>query len=519
MSKTAATAFAVIVGIVAIATPILVSIQLAKREGLNDAKTQIMALATDVLRRYEESADQLFAAQDRLIRAGAADPCSDANIAIMRELDISSSYLQAVGYVSGTRLICSSLGKYGKGIELGPPDFVSQHGVSIWKAIELPIAPGTKFLIGARGGYAPVIHRDIALDVFTDQRDLSLGLFAYTSGSLLVSRGTFKPAWIKALGSAYETSFFDGEYVVAIRRSQRYDFVAVASVPAADLEKRSQHFGFIMVPLGIAVGIVLTLALIFLTRQQLSLPAVLRVAIKRGEFFLAYQPIVDLQSGQWVGVEALIRWRRSDGSLVRPDLFIPAAEDSGLITRITERVIGLVAKDAPDILRMRPHFHIGINLSAADLQLQRTVDLLRTLAREIGAGPRNILVEATERGLLNADVVRQIVHEIRATGAGMAIDDFGTGYSSLSYLGSFELDYLKIDKSFVDTVGTDAPTSHVVLHIIEMAKSLKLEMIAEGVETEAQAQFLRDRGVQYAQGWLFGKPMPIEEFVRLLAKS
>jgi sensor c-di-GMP phosphodiesterase-like protein len=323
---------------------------------------------------------------------------------------------------------------------------------------------------------------------------------------------------VAALGERGEASFIDGGQLVAVLRSRRFLMAAVAAVPTAYMEERAIAIAWRMVPAAAVVGLALGVAVLALARQQRSIAAALRHALRRKEFYLQYQPIVELASGHCVGVEALLRWRRPTGEQIGPDLFIPVAEQSGIITRLTQRVLELVEADAGAYLAAHPDFHVALNLSAADMQSTAIVDLVERFLQRSGASPSNLIVEITERGFLDMDKTLRVIGAFRARGIEVAIDDFGTGYSSLAYLEALELDFLKIDRSFIETIGTGAPTSQVVRHIIPMARTLGLRMIAEGVESVAQADFLREHGVQYAQGWLFGKPMAFADALRLAAR-
>jgi sensor c-di-GMP phosphodiesterase-like protein len=515
LNKRLATFITLVIGLLAVSAPITVAILLARHQGRNAHIRHSLAYARDVLHRSNTTVDQIDAGIRKLVSSGGNSPCSEHNIAIMREIDVASSYIQATGHVRGDTLICSSLGS--ERIDLGPVDLVTQRQVRVRENVRFPFAPDTSFIVVERDGYAAVIHKSLPIDATTIENDASLGMFSTVDSRLLATRGTIRPEWVERLVADNEQIIFtDGGYVVAVLRSSRYFIGSIVAVPVAYLDAQTASFARWLVPIGLGAGIVLAFVVVHLARIQLAMPAVIRTALKRNEFFMVYQPVVELSTNTCVGAEALIRWRRSSGEMVSPELFIPVAEDSGLIEKITHRVIELVARDLASVWRRHPDFHIAINISAVDVTSATTVQLLKGFASRSGNGPQNVILEITERAMVDTDAARRFSEQL--PGTRLVIDDFGTGYSSLSYLQTFRFHALKIDRSFVKTLGTQAATHNVAPHIIQMARALDLEIIAEGIETEEQAEYLRSRGVQFGQGWLFGKPVDVRELAMMLER-
>lgn len=243
-----------------------------------------------------------------------------------------------------------------------------------------------------------------------------------------------------------------------------------------------------------------------LTRQ-------LHDALYRDEFAVLYQPIVRLGDGSCSGVEALLRWRNGHGMLLSPDTFITVALETGLIEPITERVIELVAADMTPLLRERPDFHVGINVPPALLGRGR----LALVAERCGLIQyiAQIVIEITETSIVDA-LSRQAITLARAMQARVAIDDFGTGNNELAQLQDLEIDFIKIDKSFVRRLGCHQQATRFVEWIVGLTHDIGARSIAEGVETESQAELLRGLKVELAQGYLYAKPLPLADLYRFL---
>jgi len=248
--------------------------------------------------------------------------------------------------------------------------------------------------------------------------------------------------------------------------------------------------------------------------ERLKMETSLRGAIERNELQLYYQPQIDLVDGRLIGCEALVRWRHPEMGLVSPASFIPLAEETGLIMPISDWVLEEALRQTREWRDAGlPEVTVSVNLSALQFRQRNLHEQVSQLLGKYALQAQVLDLELTE-GILMQGVERTLsmLHELTLMGVGLSIDDFGTGYSSLSYLKRFPIQKLKIDQSFVRDVTHDSNDATMVRTIILMAHSLKLHVIAEGVETEDQADFLRQAGCERAQGYLFGRPMPAADF-------
>jgi diguanylate cyclase (GGDEF)-like protein/PAS domain S-box-containing protein len=255
--------------------------------------------------------------------------------------------------------------------------------------------------------------------------------------------------------------------------------------------------------------------------ERVRIESALRNALERNEFVLHYQPQVDLASGEIVGMEALIRWQHPEMGMVAPIRFIGVAEETGLIVPIGAWVMREACRQnrawqQAGLGKLR----VAVNLSARQFGAANLIEQIRTVLTETGLAPGCLEIELTE-SLFMSDVTLavELLHGMKALGVNLSIDDFGTGYSSLSYLSRFPIDVLKIDRSFVAEITRDSNDAAIVTSIIALAHNLKLAVIAEGVETEEQLDYLRRHGCDEMQGYYFSRPLPAAEFEQLVRQQ
>ena len=255
--------------------------------------------------------------------------------------------------------------------------------------------------------------------------------------------------------------------------------------------------------------------------NRFSLNHALINGLKHSHFEPIYQPIMDVSKNRFCGAEVLVRWQMESRKLIMPDLFIEEAEDSGLIVPITLQLVEKTFHQCQDLLQGHPYFHLAFNLSAIHFLDKTFFDKFYELCHVYQINPEQIILELTERRLFDQNDKQSllIMEEARQKGFSLAIDDFGTGHASINYLQHLPFNYLKIDKQFIQAIGTGAITETLNQAIINMAGTLNLAIIAEGVETVEQYEYLRQQKVDYIQGWYCAKAMSVEHLILVIQEK
>ncbi len=392
---------------------------------------------------------------------------------------------------------------------------------------ELPVLDGdeTVSIVKISGSQTPLlkISKQIGEDKF-------ISAFVYVSAELagIIPQNIIKDSYVRINITDGTQIISKGNAIIDFRSEGKHENIIVTSVANWFPIDARLVVSFDAVKAGFAdLYTVLTLAALligigfFLTAlyfaKSLSLPTIdLDRAIAKGEFKPFYQPVVNLKTGRLVGCEVLVRWVKKDGSVVSPGFFIDLAENSGLAVPMTISLMKQVRKDLGELCKEMPELKIGINLFEGHFRNCDIVEDVKSIFADSGILFSQLVFEITERKpLTNQKAVDSVVGGLRSLGCKLALDDAGTGHSNLTYMQRLGVDIIKIDRVFVNMIVPEEDTTPILDGLISMAFDLDAEIIAEGVETEEQAIYLRSRGVVQAQGFLFAPALKKESYIEL----
>lgn len=389
--------------------------------------------------------------------------------------------------------------------------------VDVNKAMDLTILPGTP-MMPQRPAFALWVRSPLLENrgVFTSINASLMPWILYSSrqnqfsGIALIANGiaisTFSPK-PQSVSLLKDTP---------IRTAKINGLPLTVNVYGNTLASENTQFSLL---LGVMCGLLSGLLCYYVLTVRLRPGKEITSAIKRNQFYVVYQPVVEAETMQIRGVEVLMRWKHPTAGEIPPDAFINFAEAQQLIVPLTRHLFELIAKDAPVLQSLLPPgAKLGINIAPAHLMAESFKQDLRDLSSMLPANYFQLVLEITERDMLNQRQAVTLFEWLHHEGYEIAIDDFGTGHSALIYLQRYSFDYLKIDRGFVNAIGTETVTSPVLDAVLTLARKMSLVTVAEGVETQEQANWLRQHGVNFLQGYWISRPLTLEKLVEAHGK-
>ena len=483
--------------------PLILGIFFTALDARHTVHLQQVNAANTLISQAEEMSDSAWDMITSL-RQFHHQPCSQIED-ILQRVGTLNAYFRAVGKLEDDQIACSSAYGLNSGslsqmmMREAPVTGKAWWSLSIAGTYAVPDRPAVIYVreLPDGEGFWAVIDGQYLIDFM---RAIGSGrgyqLSMQFSGGAPIAYGTRQPVgngWFKPL--VYRAT------------SQRYPLSVTVIAPPGELITAWRQVMFIFLPMAAIFSILLMMLTSNWLQRRISWRDEIRRAIAGGQFRAHYQPVYHNELQCCSGVEALLRWTMPDGKGVRPDIFIGAAEAEGMIVPLTRHLLDLIVEDV-QCWQVPAHFHLAINVAADHLQHPDFVSDMLQFAERVKEKQFVITLELTERSLIKDGAgVACKLNQLRQSGMKVAIDDFGTGNCSLSYLQTFSLDYLKIDRGFINAIESLEGETPVLDAIINLSHKLQLEVLGEGVETALQFHYLQQRGVVFIQGYYYARPM------------
>ncbi len=507
---------ALLIGLAIAAVPIVGLNALLAANLFTTSQREVDEAATEVLQIAEQKLDD---AATLLISLGLkhVSTCSEADVEAMRTESRRAAFVSEVAVVdSSGSAECAAFG-----LKRVARTVSAEHGTIApevqLSAVTLGEARG-KRLIRLQWRYADgrglrvLVPGDRLLPQFLRSR-LSASFVAQLVmiDGATIAKQYVDPALAQARSSLFPT-------VSASVASHRYPLRVEVEAPGGALARANGSL-FLYGNLGGIIFAALTACVAVVASMRSGGPSrEIHDAIRRGEFVPYYQPVIDIVSGKLKGCEVLARWRKPDGAVIPPGRFISLAEASGDIFPMTLALMETAREDLAEAYSKRPALKVGFNLFAGHFDDLSIVDDISRIFLGSPIGMGQLMLEVTERQpLQDIPKARIIIEKLQALGARVALDDVGTGHGGLSYLLKLGVDVMKMDKMFVDAIGTDRYSVAIIDSMVKLADDMNLDLIAEGVETLEQLEYLRNKGVRLAQGYVFAPPLPASAYLQLVA--
>jgi len=482
------------------------------RQELELAARRHMALS-------EARVGRVLAALDEVAKRGI-DSCKPADIEVLRRATFTTAAVKEFSIIDPDgKTLCSDVGDQPDQRQVVSSEPLAAGSPYLMEVIKFGAGAGggvpgswvrfRKVDAGAAYSIAALVPAVLFVpQVSNSGEPMNFHAQMLTSGGTLVAES----------GHMRDRNADTGGLLMADLSSSRYPFRTHITAPPGSIASGQADLRTIgAVASGLLAIFILALSVLLPRRERANPIADIERALGAGEFVPYFQPIVDIRSGRLRGAEVLVRWRKPDGSIVPPASFIPLVESSGLIIELTRSLMRRTLQEVGQALGKRPHVTLGFNLTARHFASEEIVDDVRTIFKRSPLKMSQLVLEVTERQPIeNLTDTRRVIAALQGLGCKVAIDDVGTGHSGLSYMLKLGADIIKIDKIFIDSIGIDRNSNAIIETLIDLAQNMRMDVVAEGVESFEQVVHLRELGIRAAQGYVFAPPLPGPVFLKLV---